>query len=727
MHLLQSGMNRTQDPGPARSRLPGPAAWGAAVSALLAVTLAGLTGRASAAEAPSTAPSPLRVPGPLSPRNASYRIRATLDGPAHRVTGHATLVWRNLEKGAVDHLVFHLYQNAFKNTASQFVRDSGTQLRGVTMPDKGWGYIDVTGLRVGNDDLLPQATVLDTLLTVPLKAPIGPSATLEVEIDWTVQLPKVFARSGWVDDYNAVTQWFPKIGVWDCSETGDHCLWRAHQYRGYTEFFADYGNYDVELDVPADTVIGATGVRVSERLDGKRRIERYRAEDVADFAWFADPRFLVVEQPVSDEFGGITMRLLTRRGQEPVTPRHFAAVAAALQEGERRFGIYPYRNVTVVVPPADGNGSGGMEYPTIITAISAPVPESIRVPEGVTAHEFGHQFLYHLIGSDEVEEAWLDEGLNETFTSWVMERMFPHGCTVLHLPYLCMSDVDNAWLAYRSSTRQAPLKTPSFKLPQHSYGAITYSHTAVMLRTLERYLGAERMTAAMRTYADRSRFRHPHADDFTAAMNAGAGEDLGWFWQQALRTTKVADYQIMRVSSDEHELAAGYWDCPPRFLPTSDLQDRFEGEDSGSQAERQQLAAEASAKVCAGKSPGRYQLALGTKAEPVTYDSEVTVYRRGDFVFPVYIRVRFADGSVADEQWTLSEQLAEPEQRFKVLRYLRRKSKLHSAEVDPTDQLLLDEKRLNNGLLLTADRRPVRRLWLSWQGAVQTLLDLLAL
>ena len=418
------------------------------------------------------------------------------------------------------------------------------------------------------------------------------------------------------------------------------------------------------------------------------------------------------------------------------TARTLAGVRAAIWEATERAGAYPYSNLTVIVPPFAGNGSGGMEYPTILTSFSFPAPEGVRILEVATAHEFGHQFLYHLIGTDEVEEAWLDEGLNETFTSWVMERLFPRGCTVIDLSYLCLNDLDNDWLVYRGTTRRAPLATRSFELPRGSYGQISYNHTAVILRTLERYLGAARLEAGMRTYAERYRFRHPRRSDFTAAMNEGADEDLGWFWNQALTTSRVADYEVLHVSSDSHQLAAGYWDCPPRPLPAAvSLPDT---DDDQTRAELQKLWQETSERACQGKPPGRYEQPMPSdkdkgqkgaagKSEPATYDTEIAVYRRGDFLFPVDIKVQFADGSVINEKWTLAEQQAEPERRFKMLHYLRRSSKVWSAEVDPNKQLLLDEKRINNGLLAAADKRPVRRLWLSFQGAVQTLLDLLAL
>jgi hypothetical protein len=254
------------------------------------------------------------------------------------------------------------------------------------------------------------------------------------------------------------------------------------------------------------------------------------------------------------------------------------------------------------------------------------------------------------------------------------------------------------------------------------------------MRSLERYLGAERMAKAMRTYTERYRYRHPHASDFTTAMNAGADEDLSWFWQQALNTTRVADYELLHITSDEHQAAAGYWDCPPRPLPTA--AELTNTDDPAAKAELLQMWQEANEKACVGKLPGRHELLAAEekpkkiaaeKAVPPTYDTEVTVYRRGDFLFPIAIKVQFADGSSADEKWTLAEQQAEPERRFKMLHYLRRSSKAISAEVDPGGQLLLDEKRINNGLLASVDKQPVRRMWLSWAGAVQTLLDLMAL
>lgn len=677
-------------------------------------------------------PAALRVPGPLSPRNASYRLRARLDEVSHRLTGEGTLIWRNLEKRPADKLVFHLYQNAFKNRASTFIFEGGTLLRRDFTLEHGFGYIDVNALKLGvpegSLDLLGRASLDETLLTVPLDVAVAPGQSVEVQFSWTVQLPEAIARSGYTGGFHAVTQWFPKLGVFDCADAAAPCRWRAHQYHGVTEFFADYGVYDVELEVADATVVGATGVLVDERpaRERGRRLLSYHAEDVHDFAFFADPNFVEVNDQVADMLGSVAVRLLTRREHVPYSDRHLAAVRAALLTAERRLGAYPYSNVTVVIPPADGRGTAGMEYPTLFASLALPLPAGVHEMEAITAHEFLHQYFFGILGSDEVEEAWLDEGLNEAFTGWVMDDLFGPRCSVLDVLGLCLSAADQAWLTYRTTTRHLPIASRAFTIPQWLYGPLTYNHTAVVLRTLERYLGEERMAAGMRRYAERFRFRHPGQADFVAAMSEGASEDLGWFFRQALDSTRVADYQVLQLSSRPHRLATGLWDCPPPPVPnqSTDLSDPV---DPQLRRARQELIRESQQAVCAsaaGKS-GRYELASDRiRSSPSRYDSELIIQRRGDFLFPVDVLATFADGSSERAVWSLAEQQAAPEVRVKSLHYLGTRSPLVRADVDPEQKLLLDENRLNNSRATRPQERPIARLWLTLVGALHTLFDL---
>ncbi|HEX6839572.1 MAG TPA: M1 family peptidase, partial [Polyangia bacterium] len=157
--------------------------------------------------------SALRVPGPLSPRNASYTIQASLDEKAKVVHGKERLHWKNIASGAADTMVFHLYMNAFKNNESTFMKESKGVHRGNKQEKAGWGAIDVTRLVVGGVDLTKAMKVDDTLATVALPAPVAPGGEIDVDVEFTTKMPKVFARTGYKDDFYEVGQWFPKIGV----------------------------------------------------------------------------------------------------------------------------------------------------------------------------------------------------------------------------------------------------------------------------------------------------------------------------------------------------------------------------------------------------------------------------------------------------------------------------------------------------------------------------------
>lgn len=674
----------------------------------------------------------LRVPGPLSARSASYRLKARLDETTHEVKGQGTLVFRNLERKEAPELVFNLYQNAFKHHATTFIREAGPQLRGDEMPEHGFGAIDVSSIKIGGVELIGKAQVLDSLLTVKLDTPVGPGSVVEVELAFTTKLPKVFARSGYAGDFHAVTQWFPKLAVFECSRDGERCGFHAHQYHGFTEFFSEHGSYEVTVDVPEKFVVGATGTLVAEQGGQGRKQLTYRADDVRDFAWFADPNFVESKQRVTDELGEVEVRLLNQPGLSSVVPRHFAGVKAAILEGEHRYFSYPYKNVTVIVPPKDGNGSGGMEYPQLITSFHSPLPEGVRIVESVDAHEFGHQWVPMMIDSDEVEEAWLDEGLNQSFTAFAMERLFPDGCTSTKLLGFCLSDRDVDWLSTRGVLRRLPLSTPSFRMSGRTYGAMTYAYTSSMLRSLENYLGPERYRQAMRHYAGRYRFHKPKGPDFVNAISESAGEDLSWFFGQAISTTRVADYEVMALESHKHELAYGLWDCPPKppTLP-----------DHVAEADREPWLrdiTESNAAACAGKATGRQELSPpsekdkkkakgdGKDGEKDTFDSVITVRRRGELIYPIDIAVTFDDGSREALVWTVADQQAHPEDRLKVLRFFRRAA-VEKVEVDPQMKLALDEKRLNNGLSAKPNMRPVNRLFLTVQGYYQGLLELFSL
>ncbi len=614
----------------------------------------------------------LRVPGPLSPRNANYTIHASLDEKDKVVKGKERLHWKNITSGAADTMVFHLYMNAFKNNESTFMKESKGEHRGNKQEKSGWGAIDVTKLVIGGVDLTKQLTVDDTLGTVKLPTPIPAGGEVDVDVEFTTKMPKVFARTGYHDDFFEVGQWFPKVGVWDC-DAGPHghpatCRWRAHQHHLNSEFFADYGVYDVDVEVPKKWTVGATGVLVSEKTNGERKTLTYHAEDVHDFVWTTSPVFKATEDKYTGPTGEVRIVMLSQPGRDANIGRHIKATQAGLAELERRFGPYPYSQITVVDVPEGAEGAGGMEYPTLFFTDDAPVPPGIHFPEYVTIHELAHQYFYGLVGSDEVEEAWLDEGFTETMTDWGVTRMFGRegGTWDWFGQHFSVTELEQ--VGYSTATSIDPLVTRAFDYESnHSYGATTYAKTVLVLRTMESYLGAEKFEAAMRHYYEKARFTHPRGEDFVRLFDEGAGEDLTWFWSPTLWGSESLDYEVLDVSKRRKPAPVGLFD-----------------DKNGKREEKEQP-----------KKPDKN----------APWISEVVLFRKGEMTFPVELKVVFEDETVKRETWDGGKTGS----RWKRFTYETAKP-VAWAEIDPDGKVPLDTERFNNGKRAEPDSAPRRQI-----------------
>ncbi len=375
-----------------------------------------------------------------SPRNANYRIEARLDGARHTITASETLTWTNTGSSAVSDLPLHLYLNAFKNEQSLFMRSSHGEMRGAEASDTGWGWISVDQLTIGGVDLADKLTYPhlpdETVAIVPLAQAVEPGSTVEVQMKFTAQLPEVFARTGYKGDFHLVGQWFPKIGVRVGPPGAER--WECQPHHAFTEFFADFGSYDVALTVPATYVIAATGVLVSAtEAPGQTRTFTYHAEDVHDFVWMADPYMMtdatgktpfVAKAKVED--GEVEVRVYARKEQAEFAKRHLQAAVGAVERFSAYFMPYPWPILTVIDPPVDASGAAGMEYPTLVTTAGDSVfsRPGMRLPEYTTVHEVGHNWFQGMLASNEPEEAWLDEGLNEWADAIVMRDIYgPRG------------------------------------------------------------------------------------------------------------------------------------------------------------------------------------------------------------------------------------------------------------------------------------------------------------
>lgn len=397
-----------------------------------------------------------------------YTIEARVDTDTMQLEGRESVRFENRTDRATSELWFHLYWNAFSSPRTTFLTESAGLLRGVKI-DSGWGWQRLESVRVGGVDLLERVSYESpddgnpddrSVFRVPLEQPVEPGQALEIQIEWRAQIPRVRRRTGYKGDFLFIAHWFPKLGVFE-GERG----WNCHQFHESSEFYSNFGVYDVSIDLPAryENRIGASGVRVdSPRRLGDRVITRFMAPGPADleradatgrrplvhdFAWTANSNFKrfvgtfhfdAWRERFDTEVAAVTRALgaekhLRLRNVEVVVlihpererqwKRHLDATCAALFFYGLWFGEYPFSQITCVDPAWGAGAAGGMEYPTLFTAGSRMWNDpQMHSPEGVTVHEAGHQFFQGLVANNEFEAAWLDEGFNSFADAETMQR-----------------------------------------------------------------------------------------------------------------------------------------------------------------------------------------------------------------------------------------------------------------------------------------------------------------
>ena len=599
------------------------------------------------------------------------------------------MTWRNTTQRTVTTLPFHLYMNGFRAEDTAWMRSSrGRHRRRSQQREGAWGYIEVhsvelerPGSFVTAEDVEgpPGETVAlewsedpdPSTMTAALPRPVGPGESVTVRFEFTTQLPRVIARTGYYEDFHAVGQWYPKIGVLE-----DEAGWQAHAFTVNDEFYADFGDYQAVLDVPAEMIVGATGIRTAEEIaDGRKRLT-YRAEMVHDFAWMADPDF--VER--DGEYRGIRIRQLIQPEHVADAEAHLATQLAALESYEARYGPYPWSTITIVHAPAGAEDAGGMEYPTLYTTLDrAPIPRWLRatlIDErssglGTTVHEFGHQYFQGLFASREHLEPWLDEGM-DTASNYLsaMDHLGDDAWVARVLTQkIFLRDLIPADFRRRGDLEPIDRPASAFKKLVGNYGETVYGKVGALILTLRNLAGPEAFDRALRDYCEQARFRHPRGKDLEAALVAGLGErvnvaaegappvelDLRHYLDQALRTTKQVDFSILRVVNRPRPGHAGW-------------QRGDDGELTG------------------GEPPAYLDQELDELADD-EIEGAVVVRRRGDFVLPVDLSVEFADGTSEQITW-------DGRADVEIFTWPGRRARL--ATLDPEHKLLLETRRLDN-------------------------------
>ena len=581
---------------------------------------------------------------------ASYVIDATLDVTLHRLSGRETIHFVNRSSASLHELWFHLYLNAFKNDKTLFLRSPfGAGRSG----DKAheYGYIDVKKLswvEAEGQDLWPNRDRHspsdpddETDLRVPLPRPLEPGQALTLELEFEDQLPAIVERTGYLDSFHFLGQWFPKLARLEPSGQFSHFAFHAQ-----SEFCADFGDYDVTVDVPEAYVVGATGALDGQSHEHGRKRLHYRVENVHDFAWTAWDRF----QTRSERIAGTEVTVLYPPHQEANAEAELDSVRFALPHFNGLYGAYPYPTLTLVHPPEAAGNAGGMEYPTLITT-GGPWYSTLgggHFIDVVTTHELGHQWFYGLCASNEHNSPFLDEGLNSYAEAEALEARFGKGSLFdgfgLRVSSTALNRTVSAARGGDEPVAEGAADFASFR----NLGALVYSRTATILTTLARVYGEPRVHHALGSYTRKFRFLHPTPSDFSSVMQAELGAEAATALSRALFERGTVDYLVREISNAPEHAAAGVFDGP-----------------SG----REQKKSE----------PGH---------PPARYASRAVVYRHGSLELPVEIELVFEDGSRQWQHWdghgfTHNIDHVGP-------------SRMISVSIDPAQKILLDDDLSNN-------------------------------
>ncbi len=517
---------------------------------------------------------------PYFQQEVNYKIAVSLDDKNHTVTGNIDMEYINNSPDALPEIWIHLWGNAFKNRETAFtkqkLRDGNKSFYFADEANLGY-YKNLDFMVDGQKNTWKYDRKNPDIARIILAQPLPPGGRIRIFTPFLLKIPASYSRLGHVGTSYQMTQWYPKPAVYD------NRGWHAMPYLDIGEFYSEFGSFDVTITLPANYVVGATGTlqtpseveflqkkvaetdayfaKYTDKAANRRdtipksstemKTIRYTAERVHDFAWFADKRFMVMQdQAVLESGKKVDCWAMFLRADAQWWQKGASFVRRSVEFFSKNVGEYPWPHATAVHSAL--SAGAGMEYPMITVIGNA---DSFRELDEVITHEVGHNWFYGILASNEREHPFLDEGINSYYEYRYM-RQYYGKVSPVSMPMRWLepdssqgSMIELGQLILAREHIGTPPDRHSNNMTPPAYALQVYSKTGTTLGWLEQSIGTERFDRVMQAYYRDWQFRHPYPEDLRASWK-NAGLEADW-WFRLMQTQLQVDVAITDIGRDK--------------------------------------------------------------------------------------------------------------------------------------------------------------------------------
>ncbi len=475
-----------------------------------------------------------------------YAIEVSLDTALHTITGKSVISYYNNTDSDLRSIYMHLWANAYSNNSTplvtQMLQMGFTDIYFQKKEERGrYLNINFSDLEKNNLNIAYQDDS-NEILKLDLPKLLKAGERISIQCDFTIKIPELISRMGYSKEYYQICQWYPKVAKYDNQR------WHTMPYLHLGEYFSDFADYEVKINLPAGFQAVATGTEAIEQSG------YFTAQNVTDFAWFASSDLTIEEENITINGQSVFLQVAKHQKSES-WDEAMDFLKRSVEFYTEEVGSYPYKEAKVVL--SDAAGDSGMEYPTITIIGNTKEKEIV---DHLIAHEVGHNWFYGAISSNERRYPWMDEGINSFYDHKYHKRYynkFPYDNSV---PQRLRDDdkdytssyslVGSVLLNQMKAGKSEPSDLHSDDYSALNYGLSAYEKPAQAFNYLEDYLGEALFKECVKTYYQTYKFGHPSPQNMQDIFEEISNKNLDWFFHGFISKAGAMDYGITKIDKE---------------------------------------------------------------------------------------------------------------------------------------------------------------------------------